>query len=244
MSSSEDLGIELKHHFYEQAMQLFSLIRKNLAKRIGVVTSTIEKEALRVLNEVVRGEIRTKYGKLDTETLFRYSSIALNACDMRMRSLLAFLQREPVESDKVAIWFTQVVNMYTELLELAKSHEKTASLKAQLVPKKIRRMADWFEIYRTDDQRRHAQLFNLLTKKVETDDQIILAEACYLLNLYRQIEGKNVFLFIASTDHHFSPVRRKDWAFESRQVTDEIEKRFGITCDWPDHIFGRVSKEL
>lgn len=244
MSGTDDLGIKLKHHFYEQAIQLFSFIRKNLAKRIGVVTPTIENEALRVLNEVVRGEIRAKYGELDTETLFRYHSIALNACDTRMRKLLALLRREPVESDKVAVWFTQAVRMYEELEETAKSLPKVAWLKRQTVPKTIRKMADWFKIYRTDDVRQHAQLYNLLVKEVETEDQIILAEASYLFNLYKQTEEERVSLFITSTDHHFAPVRRKTWAFESRQVTDEIEKRFGIICDWPDRIFETISKKL
>lgn len=244
MSGTEDLGIELKHHFYEEATRLFSLIRKNLSKRIGVVTSTIENEALRVLNDVVRGEIRTKYGELDRNKLFEYFSIALNACDTRMRKMLALLQREPVESDKVAIWFTQVVNMYDELVEQAEGLEKTAALRAKLVPRRIRRMADWFEIYRTDDVRQNAQLFNLTVKEVEIEDKIILAEARYLFNLYKQTERERVSVFIASTDHHFSPVRRKTWAFESRQVTDEIEKRFGIICDWPDRIYETISKRL
>jgi len=245
MSGKDDLGIELKHHFYEEAMRLFSLIKKNLSKRIGVVTATIENEALRVLNEAVRGEIRTKYRELDRKTLFEYSSIALNACDSRMRKLLSLLQREPVESDKVAVWFTQVAKMYKELKDMAqerKNLKETASMKAQAVPKKVRKYENWYRIYLRDERRRHAQLLNLLKKDVEAEDQIILAEACYLFNLYKQIEGKDVSFFIASTDHHFSPVRRKGWAFESRQVTDEIEKRFGIICDWPDRIYERVSK--
>lgn len=244
MSGTDDLGIELKHHFYEQAIRLFSLIRKNLAKRIGVVTATIENETLRVLNDVIRGEIREKYGELNTETLFKYFSIALDACDSRMRNLLATLQREPVESDKVSIWFMQVVTMYDALAKKAEGFEKTAALKASLVPKRIRRMADWFEIYRTDDVRQNAQLYNLTVKEVETEDKIILAEACYLFNLYKQTEEERVSVYVASTDHHFSPVRRKTWAFESRQVTDEIEKRFGIICDWPDRIYKTLSKRL
>ena len=244
LTSSQELGIELKHHFYEESIHLFSLIKKNLAKRIGIVTATIESGALRVLNEVVRGEIRQKYKGTDTETLFKYYSIALNDCDNRMRNLLSLLQREPIEPSVVAVWYMQIVKMYEELVASAKSHEKTAAIRASLVPKPIRKMADWYEIYKTDDQRRHAQLFNLLRKEVEPDDQRILAEACYLLNLYKQVEGKNISLFMASTDHHFSPVRGKYWAFESNQVTEEIEKRFGVICDWPDRIYAKVAKEL
>jgi len=244
MSATEDVGIDLKHHFYEDAIQLSSLIKKNLSKRIGVVTATIESEALGVLSEVIRGEIRRKYEELDRETLFRYHSIALNACDTRMRNLLAFLQREPVDPYDVAVWFTQVTRMYEELEQAANKLENLAYLKTQAVPPKIRKMADWFEIYRTDDIRINAQLYNLLFKKVETEDQKILAEACYLLNLYKATEGKDVSLYVASTDHHFSPARKPGWVVESRQVTDEIKKRFGIVCDWPKQIYEIVSKKL
>lgn len=244
VSATEDVGITLKHHFYEDSIQLFSLVKKNLAKRIGVVTTTIENEALGVLSEVIRGEIRRKYEELDRETLFRYHSIALNTCDTRMRNLLAFLQREPVDPYNVAVWFTQVTRMYEELEEKAKKLKKVAYLKAKAVPPRIRRMADWFKIYKTNDIRANAQLYNLLLKKVEPEDQKILAEACYLLNLYKATEGKAVSLFIASTDHHFSPARRPGWVVESRQVTDEIEKRFGVVCDWPKRIYEIVSKRL
>ena len=244
MSATEDVGITLKHHFYEDAIRLFSLVKKNLAKRIGVVTATIENEALGVLSEVIRGEIRRKYEELDRETLFRYHSITLNTCDTRMRNLLAFLQREPVDPYIVAVWFTQVTRMYEELEQAAEKLDKVAYVKTQAVPPRIRRMADWFKIYRTSDIRANAQLYNLLLKKVEPEDQKILAEACYLLNLYKDIEGKAVSLYIASTDHHFSPARKPGWVVESCQVTDEIEKRFGVICDWPKRIHETVLKRL
>lgn len=244
MSATEDAGIELKHIFYEDAIQLFSLIKKNLSKRIGVVTATIESEALGVLSEVIRGEIRKKYEDADRETLFKYNSIALNACDTRMRNQLASLQREPVDPYVVTIWFTQVIKMYEDLEEAANKLEKVAYMKYQAVPTRIKRMADWFEIYRTDDKRANAQLYNLLMKKAEPEDQKILAEACYLLNLYKATEGKEVSLYVASTDHHFSPARMQGWAVESRQVTDEIAKRFGVICDWPKNVYEAVSKRL
>jgi len=50
VSAKDDIGIELKHNFYEQSIALESLARKYLAKRIGIVTRTIETEALGVLS--------------------------------------------------------------------------------------------------------------------------------------------------------------------------------------------------
>ena len=162
VSGKDDLGLELKHHFYEESMKLFSLIRKNLSKRIGVVTATIENEVLRVLNEAVRGEIRTKYKELDRKTLFEYSSIALNACENRMRMLLSLLRREPVESSKVAVWLTQITKMYEELKgeaeKISENLKEIASKKAEAVPKRVKKAANWYKVYLTTERKRHAEV--------------------------------------------------------------------------------------
>lgn len=101
-----------------------------------------------------------------------------------------------------------------------------------MVPKGYKRLA--FDIYRTQDEILNSQLTNLLRKPPDTVDKTILAQAMYLFELYKQTEGKDVTFFIVSTDHHFSPVRKR--GLVSRGVTDTIEDLFGIICDWPDQI--------
>ena len=61
-------------------------------------------------------------------------------------------------------------------------------------------------------------------------DRTILAEAVFIC---REItKEKNCFL--VSLDTHFSPARKDS------HVRDEINKIFGIYCDWPEQIFVKV----
>lgn len=242
VSAKDDIGIELKHSFYEQSIALVSLARKHLAKRVGIVTSTIETEALGVLSRVIEGELEKRVK--DRKTVFKMLSIAYNACEMRMRKVLQCLQREPVDIPSATKFFLLVNNMYDELSAKAETLPKTAAAKASAVPSKFRKATDWFDVYRTQDEQEHAQIMNLIIKPIEEVDKRILAEAAYLLNSIYKGETKDASLFFASTDHHFSPVRRKGWLIEGREVTDEINKRFGVICDWPDQVLKEVSKRL
>jgi hypothetical protein len=82
----------------------------------------------------------------------------------------------------------------------------------------------------------NSQILNLLRKDVEFDDMRILAEAYQLQMLYYETEGKGGHLYVASKDHHFVPVRRRGWTMESRRITDEIERCFGLICEHPRKI--------
>jgi hypothetical protein len=37
-------------------------------------------------------------------------------------------------------------------------------------------------------------------------------------------------MYLASTDYHFSP------SDSEGEITDQIKKKFQITCDWPDKV--------
>ncbi|HEV2226568.1 MAG TPA: hypothetical protein VGR56_07175 [Nitrososphaerales archaeon] len=63
-------------------------------------------------------------------------------------------------------------------------------------------------------------------------DKRILAEAITLFDKYK-LEDASTEMFIASCDTgFFSPVRIKRDGMSS-PITDEIHRRYGITCDWP-----------
>lgn len=242
ISGLEDFGVkEIKHPFFDQSTRLVSLLRKHLTKRLGITTTTIESEAYSVLDKAVITELRKEV--MDRRILFEILSIVLNQCEKRLREILSFLIREPIDPVERARRYVVVNNMYARLREFATSLPKPAALMAEAVPKKLRRAIDWFEFYKTQDEILNAQLYNLLYKDVEEEDKIILSEAVYLLNLYKQTEGE-VTLFLVSTDHHFSPVRRMRWVIESRRITDEIYANFGIICDWPHEIHQELSKRL
>jgi hypothetical protein len=228
---SKDVGLEIKHHFYDECVELVSYVQKNLAKRIGIVTSTIENEATGVLETVIEGELKQR--KIEKEKDFELFSRVLNICDIRMRKIISYLQREPIDPVDVAHKILLIEKMYSDLKEEAKNLPKVALQKKELVPKHYKKTVDWFNVFKKQDEMEHSQILNLLRKDVEFDDMRILAEAYHLQMIYLLSEGKGGHLYIASKDHHFVPVRRRGWTFEGRRITDEIERRFGLICEHP-----------
>jgi hypothetical protein len=211
-------------------MRLIGFVKKHLAKRIGIVTATIEEQAYSVLEQAVIEELKEKISERVAD--FEIFSVIRNSCENRLRVILSYLMREPVDPLEVSKNFIKVTEMYENLTERARNLPKPAALLTEMAPKGLKRLA--FDIYKTQDEISNSQLMNLLRKPVGTIDKTILAQAIYLFEVYKQTEGKNIAFFIVSTDHHFSPVRKK--GLESRGVTDAIKNIFGITCDWPHQI--------
>jgi hypothetical protein len=235
-SSDIDEQIPIKHHFYEECKELFTFVQRNLAKRLGIITYTIENEAMGVLDKVIEGELKSRGYSRENFEVF---SAVFNICENRMRTLISLLQREPVDSVDVSQKIVLVKKMYEELKSKAKNLPKIAALKTKTVPRRFKKAIDWFELFKTQDQMEHSQILNLLRKDVEPSDITILAEAYHLYTTYIITEGKGGSLYLASKDSHFVPVRRRGWTYEGREITDEIQNRFGIICEHP-----RKVKEL
>ncbi len=234
---SKELSLRIKHPFFDQSMSLIGFVKKHLTKRIGIVTATIEEQAYRVLQNAVKQELqRTVERSLDFEML----SIILDYCENRLREILSYMLREPVDPLEVSKNFVKVTEMYENLKDKAQNLPKPATLLTEAAPRGYKKLA--FDIYKTQDEIINSQLTNLLRKPAETTDKIILAEAIYLFNVYKQMEGKKLAFYITSTDHHFSPVRKK--GLESRGITDTIKDLFGIICDWPRQIEEMLKNEI
>lgn len=232
--SLKDLNLELKHQFYDESIELISHLQKNIAKRIGIITSTIETEAIGVLDQVIEGELTAKH--IDRERDFELFSRILGICDSRMRNIISYLQREPIDVIDVSQKLPLIQQMYAEFRKKAVELPKVASQRKELIPKPFQKAVDWFNLFRKQDEMEHAQTLNLLRKDVEFEDMRILAEAYHLRYLYLGSEGKGGKLYIASKDHHFVPVRRKGWVIEGSEITDEIFKRFDVVCEHPRRV--------
>lgn len=235
---SEEISFTLKHPFYDQSVRLLSFMKKNLGKRIGIVTSTIEEEADRVFEQAIRSELARK--KTLPTVDFELFSIIHNTCGERKKEILSYLAREPTDSLEVSKNFNRVNEMYKNLTARARTLPRPAVPMAGKAPKRFKGLA--FGIYKTQDEIINSQLTNLLRQTADITDRTILAEAIYLLNIYKQTLDKNVAFYIASTDHHFSPVRKK--SFESRGVTDAIHELFGIVCDWPRLVEHMIKQDM
>lgn len=240
-SVSEELGVPLKHPFFDQCTNLIFLFKKHLTKRIGVITTVIEEEAFSALEKAVKQEIK-KEG-IDRKITFQTLSIINNSCEDRMRRITSYLLREPIDDHEAAHCYMKVCRMYEKLKQMAleSNVQVKAYTKAGHVPPGYQKLA--YDIYIEQESVKFHQVMRLIYKTPSDIDNTILAQAIYLLKLYKKTESGKVKLCLASTDTHFSPKRLKG-GVESRIITDEIFDQFGIICDWPAQIFSFCSKEL
>ena len=235
---SRDWRIEVKHPFYEQSMRLIGFLKKNIAKRIGIITKTVEDQAFAVIQEAVEKELKRR--NIDRAKGFRIYSAILNSCETRLNEILAYMLREPVDPERVNENYLKVDEMYEKLAEKAvRLHfERPSEAWQWRVTRRFKRVAR--EIFRTQRWRENLQLVNLIRNPVKKSDKIILAEAVYLFDLYKRSEQVTKF-YLCSTDHHFSPIRFRG-GIESRVVTEKIEELFGIICEWPQQIVEALSQ--
>ena len=225
-------------------MNLLGFLKKNVNKRIGTYTTRVEDEAFQVLQKAVTDVIGRELKKpsINREVVYRNMSIYVNQCEERLREIRDYLVREPIHPVQESKIFLQVTNMYEELKKEAQSlnPQNLAYEQAGVAPIGYKTIA--YEIYKDQRNVEGAQLINLLYNPPGDNDKLHLSGAIYLNNLYKQMESKDITFYFASTDHHFSPMRFPG-AKESRKVTDEIERRFGIICDRPQQILNIISKK-
>ena len=230
---SRDWSIKIEHPFYAHATELIELFKRNLKKRIGIVTRTIEKQASFALEDAIKSELRKKI--TDREIDFEIFSAIYDSCDKRLSDVLATLLTEPVDEEAVYQNYFYVDKMYERMAEEAVHRfvQSRAEEWTRAAATKFRKVAR--PIYKEQVKKEDFQLFNLIRNPVENSDKRILAEAIYLSMFYDRTEAEDVDFYICSTDYHFSP---KSWrgGIESRQVTELIKKKFNITCDWPQQI--------
>ena len=97
------------------------------------------------------------------------------------------------------------------------------------------------DVYSQQDRWPYAQLLNLIEyKDIEPNDKRILSEVIYLHRIYISIHGDKLKSYIASTDYHFSPIRKDGRV--SEYVSRAIRNKYDIICDWPDEICDLIKK--
>ena len=238
MAASTDFEVKIEHPFAKISSNLLDFIKENIRKRIGIVTLYIEDEAYFNLSRAVQSEISE--GNEERKIDFEIYSAIKNICDDRLRKYLGILSREPIDDFQVNIIGKHVEVMYDELIQRACDIKRGLGSMVRTSAKRFRKMAT--SIYRNQDTLLNAQLLNLIDSPAEYSDMKILAQAKYLLDLYKQTEGRDVDFYIASCDYHFSPVKRG--GFISRQVTDKIFNEFDIKCNFPDEVLNILKQNI
>lgn len=234
---SQDIDVPpLKHPFYKQSKDLVEYVKENLEKRIGIITTAIERQCPGALHSAINDVLMEMEDK-DRKKYFPLYSPILNFCEDRLKKdILPYLVREPVDKDAVRSNYQFVDKMYQELAGEAIRRgwiERRDKQLTEAAARRFKRLAG--SIYKSRIMKEDFQLFNLIRKPVEPSDKVILSEAVYLSQFYYRTEEETVAFYLVSTDHHFSPKRWRG-GIESRDVTDQIKKKFGIICDWPHQI--------
>ena len=186
--SYKDLGIELQHQFYEKTVPLFRIIRKYVDKRIGIITITIETQAIGVIASAVASALEEKAEELENAevraNLFETHAIFFDQCLGHLQENLSILQREPIASKITEEQcYVDVCNMYDELQVMAINLDINQLIEAN-VAQRYRKIIR-HEI-REQYKKRYKQLLKLKNEPVEESDKRILCEVITLLENYKQ----------------------------------------------------------
>lgn len=229
--SYQDLGVEVEHKFYMKTIALFEIIKKHVSEHIGIVTSTIENQAIATIAKAVTDALEEKAKEiLDAESrarLFESHAVFFDQCLAHLLENLSILQREPVSQTDKDRYYPDVAVMYNNLRNTARNLDIDQVINANVTSRY--RQTIRYEVYK-QYEKRYKQLLKLKNEPVEESDKMILCEAICLLDYYRKTVNPDTRIYLASTDYHFSPCDSEG------EVTAQIRKRFDIICDWPDKI--------
>ena len=228
IETSGVLGFEVKHDFYECSNKLMDYLKMNISKRSGIITNTIENQAYFTITQAVEDELKKNFPHKEEE--FPIFSVLLNICNENLRNILQYLIREPIDQNIVREIYSKVTYFFDGLFENAKQInqdlQNIVNTKIQITPTKFRKIAK--QIYKQQNKWKYAQLLHLLYKNIENSDKWILSEVIYLDKIYKPILGSHLNTYIASTDYHFSPIRKENRV--SSFVTDAIYREYNIKC--------------
>lgn len=228
--SYKDLGVKLEHQFYAKTVPLFEIIKKYVDRRIGIITFTIETQAIGVIAKAVASELEEKAEKATDPKLkaklFESHAVFFDQCLAHLQENLSLLQREPISQTEKDRYYPEVSLMYNNLQSIAKRLDINQLINAN-VARRYRKTIR-HEVF-SQYKKRYKQLLKLKNEPVEESDKGILCEAISLLNLYQKT-NQNIRMYLASTDYHFSPNNSEG------TITKEIKKKFQIICDWPDEV--------
>ena len=97
-----------------------------------------------------------------------------------------------------------------------------------------------YPVYKKQEINRTAQVIALRKSLPSQYDVLFLAQAISLKSYFKS-SGQNVAMYLTSCDTLLSP-KWMPGGIQSRPITDEIARRFGITCDWPRPVTSELKK--
>jgi len=214
-----------KETFYDKCKPLFDYLKK---KPVGVVTQSIKesvKKRVSVMPNFLPEDIRT------------------------LESNLELLRTEEIDYTKTEDNLVRVRELCSSLPPMIKDHIYLSKKKAEErfnarmnnVPRIFRSCVK--DCYKVQTAKEYPPFSRYVEKTLlskffdyppSIDDIMLLTEAC-------QLREKYEYVFIASTDHHLSPIMSYSGVVETF-VPDLIEEKLKVKCDWPDAILRAFKK--
>jgi hypothetical protein len=213
-----------------KTVSLFEIIKKHVEKRVGIITFTIETQAMAVIASVVASALEEKAEEtLDPELramLFENHTVFFDQCLAHLQENLSVLQREPISQIEKERYYPKVTLMYNSFKNIAERLDIDQLINANVTPRY--RAVIRHEVI-AQYKKRYKQLLKLKNEPVEESDKGILCEAISLLKIYQRT-NPSTRMYLASTDYHFSPSNSEG------EITEQIKEQFQIICDWPDKV--------
>lgn len=243
----EELGVNIKHHFYEYSKPLFKHFKENIDKKEGIFTKEIESSADYEINKAVLSEIDfiCSKGELSKEGLLDRFSIIQSESIRNLKENKDILIKETINEKEIIKLIPFVWQFFYELGNRIKKEDPIEKAKEILkYEPKIKGLKGFIKGVRIKQQKEDFQGYNWLINKFIRNppsirDQEILAQAMYLKQIYQKKE--EILFFIASTDTHFVALRSKEGKILNPFVPERIKERFGIDCEWPDLIKEKIT---
>jgi len=242
--TSRELGGKLiQDHFYKISNPLFNYFKKNIDKEIGIVTLDIENSArakiisalirkISQLTHVSRNQLSTHLNDYSETLMYITNSLLEN---------MNLLTRVPVDETEISRLALKIHSFYENLkIKLRKKNPKRRIDKR--AEEGFPGLKGYFRQFAKEDEKENLVVYKKLLKKLnnnppDINDCRILAQAIYLS------KRREAFIFIASTDYHFSKVKLDADDALNTFIPDSIMREFDIKCDWPDNILKILMKD-
>ena len=246
MQNLQDSG-SIKHVFYDQAIQMFSLFVTRADVK-GVAVPAVTNECFKVVIKAVKSTLvaSKKRHRSRAANMYKMTSGIVASSEIKMRGLLSRLD-DACMDDAALSNNRQRVRRMSE--ELKHTYENTYAkyawreVEAKERTKSISSEPAWLEEQKKEVFKAHRaqiitearQLKRFVAKYPNKADQEILAQAV----TYKDCLPSKPRIWIASLDTgFFSPHRHRG---TTDKVTKRILQEFKIKCDLPSRVFEMVS---
>ena len=246
----DELNMVIKHEFYEQSIQLFSLLKRD-NDCCGILVSTVEIESFAVLSKAVRETfVPDSLKDPRRRALFYNNAIGFTvASELKMRKLMGYLKRGEYDLEELRENIKAVKRMSRDLRIKWNTgyanmdwRKQESDRRAKTVLKEPWKQEQKDEVISAHDAQiaREALQLRRFVRKSNSKDELILAETLSVMQFDERM-GRSYDFWIASLDSGFFAPYRRSHLGTSDTVTREIANRFKIRCDCPQEIYRLLS---